>query len=175
MNAEHGVRNADRLLAIVALGSNLGRSVEIVRSAMDRLQQYSTVPMLHSSLWRSTPVNCPPESPDFINAVAGLVPRADETPETLLDKLQAMEQEFGRRPRKVLNEARPLDLDLIAFGDETRDCGQLILPHPRAHLRRFVMEPLAEIAPDLVLPGQTRTVLELLARVRPEGGLFRLQ
>src|SRR5579862_9954021 len=76
--------------------------------------------------------------------------------------LQTLEKEFGRMPRKVLNEARPLDLDLIAFSNEMRATPELTLPHPRAHLRRFVLEPLAEIAPDLVLPGQRRAVAELL-------------
>lgn len=174
MIADCGVRIADCPLAVVALGSNLGESVRIVRSAMDRLQQYSTTPLLRSSLWRSAPVDCPPGSPDFINAVAGLVPRSDETPESLLGELQQLEREFGRRPRKVLNEARPLDLDLIVFGAETRDTRHLTLPHPRAHLRRFVLEPLAEIAPELLLPGQTRTVRQLLPNVQLQGRLVRL-
>lgn len=97
-----------------------------------------------------------------MNAVVGLVPREGETPESLLAKLQMLEKEFGRTPKKVLNEARPLDLDLIAFGDETRNTPELTLPHPRAHLRRFVLEPLAEIAPHLVLPGQVKPVIILL-------------
>jgi 2-amino-4-hydroxy-6-hydroxymethyldihydropteridine diphosphokinase len=84
-----------------------------------------------------------------------------------LAKLQALEKEFGREPKKVLNEARPLDLDLIAFGNHTCVTPRLTLPHPRATQRRFVLEPLAEIAPDLVLPGQTRTVKELLAELPP--------
>jgi len=77
--------------------------------------------------------------------------------------MQDLEKVFGRTPKKVLNEPRPLDLDLIAFGQETRNSPDLVLPHPRAHTRRFVLQPLCEIAPDLVLPGQTRTVAQLLA------------
>jgi 2-amino-4-hydroxy-6-hydroxymethyldihydropteridine diphosphokinase len=84
----------------------------------------------------------------------------------LLRKLQALEREFGRKPKQVLNEPRPLDLDLIAFGHELRGTNELILPHPRAHQRRFVLAPLAEIAPQLVLPGQTETVTELLAGLK---------
>ena len=61
-----------------------------------------------------------------------------------------------------MNEPRPLDLDLIAFGGEVRATPELILPHPRAHLRRFVLQPLGEIAPEFMLPGQTRTVMQLL-------------
>jgi len=95
-----------------------------------------------------------------------LVPRLEETPETLLDTLQAIERAFGRRPKAVLNEPRPLDLDLIAFGEETRATPRLVLPHPRACRRRFVLEPLAEVAPDLVLPGQKLAVRDLLACLR---------
>jgi 2-amino-4-hydroxy-6-hydroxymethyldihydropteridine diphosphokinase len=129
---------------------------------MARLQDFSCEPILKSSLWQTSPVNCPPGSPVFVNAVAGLIPRPDETPESLLVKLQLLEKEFGRQAKKSLNEPRPLDLDLIAFGVETRNTPELILPHPRAHLRRFVLQPLSEIAPDLVLPGQTRSVMDLL-------------
>ena len=132
---------------------------------MQRLQTFSDDPILKSSLWQTTPVDCPPGSPMFANAVVGLVSRAEETPESLLPKLQSLEKEFGRRPKKVLNEPRPLDLDLIVFGEETWNTADLILPHPRAHQRKFVLQPLSEVAPDLILPGQTKTVTELLAEV----------
>lgn len=125
---------------------------------MGRLAELSDQPLLRSSLWATSPVDCPPGSPDFVNAVVGLVPKTDETPESLLSKLQALEKEFGRRPKKVMNEPRPLDLDIIAFGHQERNSTSLVLPHPRAHLRQFVMAPLAEIAPELVLPGQVKTV-----------------
>jgi len=150
---------------IVALGSNLGDSRRTILAAIDRLQAFSAEPLLRSSLWRSTPVDCPPDAPDFVNAVVGLVPLPHETPETLLDKLQTLEREFGRQPKRVHNESRPLDLDLIAFGDETRCTERLTLPHPRAPLRRFVLAPLAEIMPHFVLPGQTLTIAELLSRL----------
>lgn len=99
----------------------------------------------------------------FLNAVVALVPQKNETPESLLKKLRELEQEFGRAPKTVLNEARPLDLDLITFGSEMRHSPELILPHPRAHERKFVLQPLSEIALELILPGQRRTVLQLLA------------
>ena len=132
---------------------------------MARLQDYSGEPILKSSLWQTSPVNCPPGSPVFVNAIIGLVPRANETPESLLAKLQSLEKEFGRQPGKSLNEPRPLDLDMIAFGAETCKTPELLLPHPRAHLRRFVLQPLSEIAPNLVLPGQGKTVAKLLAEL----------
>ncbi len=149
-------------IAFVALGSNLGDSKELIRRALDRLQALSTRAILRSSLWQTTPVHCPPGSPPFVNAMAGLYPRAEETPQSLLRQLQNLEAEFGRRRSKIVNEARLLDLDLIAFGVRTVNLPDLILPHPRAHLRRFVLQPLAEIAPQFVLPGQTKGVKALL-------------
>ncbi len=159
---------------IIALGSNLGDSRRTIAEALRRLEGFSTDPLLHSSLWRSTPVDCPPNSPEFINAVATLAPLARFTPETLLAELQALEQEFGRQPKLVLNEARPLDLDLIAWGNEVRCTPTLVLPHPRAHLRRFVLQPLSELAPTLVLSGQTQTVAALLAGLRTDERLERV-
>jgi 2-amino-4-hydroxy-6-hydroxymethyldihydropteridine diphosphokinase len=149
--------------AYIALGSNLGDSVEIIRLAFTLLQALSDVPLLRSSLWRTNPVDCPPGSPPFVNAMAGLSVRSDETPPSLLHRLQTLEQEFGRQRGPIQNAPRLLDLDLIAFGARTLQLPDLILPHPRAHLRRFVLQPLAEIAPHLILPGQTLTVAALLA------------
>ncbi len=154
-------------LAFIALGSNLGDSVRLLCEAMERLQAFSGEPVRRSSLWRTAPVDCPPGSPDFVNAVVGLAPLPAETPETLQAKLQALEQAFGRRPRRQVNEPRPLDLDLICFGGERRATPTLALPHPRAHRRRFVLEPLRELAPELVLPGQTESVRQLLNRLPP--------
>jgi 2-amino-4-hydroxy-6-hydroxymethyldihydropteridine diphosphokinase len=132
---------------------------------MERLQELSSQPLAKSSLLETKPIDCPPGSPNFVNAVVGLIPHGDETPESLLRKLQRLEKEFGRTPKKVLNEARPLDLDIIAFGNEVRATADLTLPHPRAHVRQFVLQPLAEIAPGLILPGQTRPVSELLKQL----------
>ena len=168
MSSEFRIQNSEfGKLAFIALGSNLGDSANIIRRVMERLQEFSKTPLLKSSLWQTAPVDCPPGSPMFVNAVVGFMPREDETPESLLTKLQALQREFGRQPKKVLNEPRPLDLDLIAFGSESRATIELTLPHPRAHLRRFVLQPLSEIAPDLILPGQSKTVAQLLRELPP--------
>ena len=147
----------------IALGSNVGDSPSILRRAMDQLEKLSVEPLVRSSLWQTTPVDCPPGSPTFVNAVVALSPALGENSWSLLTKLLAMETEFGRRPKKVLNEPRRLDLDMIAFGNETSARPELILPHPRAHERRFVLQPLNEIAPDFYLPGHRRSVSQLLA------------
>jgi 2-amino-4-hydroxy-6-hydroxymethyldihydropteridine diphosphokinase len=164
MSSDLGIRNSENhRYAIVALGSNLGRSREAIQAGITHAKFITDHPIFQSSIWETTPVDCPPNSPKFLNAVVAFVPRKGETPETLLVKLQKLEKVFGRQPKKVLNEPRPLDVDLIAFGQEVRSTAQLTLPHPRAHLRRFVLEPLYEIAPDLILPGQTKTLAQLLA------------
>jgi 2-amino-4-hydroxy-6-hydroxymethyldihydropteridine diphosphokinase len=160
--------------AFVALGSNLGNSIEIVQSAMEQLQSLSGKPLLKSSLWQSAPVDCPPGSPPFVNAVAGLEPREGETPGTLLRQLRALEEKFGRQTKKIPNEPRLLDLDLIAFGLRAINSPDLILPHPRAHLRWFVLQPLGEIAPDFVLPGQAKTVRQLLQGLKTGGNMCQL-
>jgi 2-amino-4-hydroxy-6-hydroxymethyldihydropteridine diphosphokinase len=168
------IQRRARCLSYVALGSNLGNSRRIILDAMARLQTFSDRPLHKSSLWQTSPVNCPPSSPLFVNAIVGFAPQKNETPESLLQKLRALEKEFSRPPKKVLNEPRSLDLDLIAFGTETRNSPGLILPHPRAHSRRFVLQPLSEIAPDLILPGQSKTISQLLAGLLDKEMVTRL-
>jgi len=159
----HRARILNHMTAYIALGSNLGDSPTILKQVMARLEALSRQPLRRSSLWQTTPVDCPPGSPLFINAVVALDPLPDETSWSLLRQLQALEKEFGRLPKKLLNEPRRLDLDLIAYGGEISTRPELVLPHPRVHLRRFVLQPLSEIAPELILPGQRATIAQLLA------------
>jgi 2-amino-4-hydroxy-6-hydroxymethyldihydropteridine diphosphokinase len=167
--------NPDRALAYVALGSNLGDSSQIIRRAIEQLRSLSREPLRISSLWKTSPVDCPPGSPPFINAVAGLVPLARETPESLHQKLKALEASFGRPAHDQRNAPRPLDLDLIAFGAEQRATPALTLPHPRAHQRRFVLQPLCEIEPDLVLPGQNQRIAALLTALDSGEAVERIE
>lgn len=161
--------------AFIALGSNLGDSPRLIRDAFIALQLLTDSPLISSSLWRGEPVDCPPGSPPFINAVAALQPRPDETPHSLLAKLQNLERQFGRQPKIALNEPRPLDLDLLAFGSREINSPELILPHPRAHLRRFVLQPWSEIAPNFILPAPiSASVATLLSRLAPGQVVARL-
>jgi 2-amino-4-hydroxy-6-hydroxymethyldihydropteridine diphosphokinase len=161
-------------LAFVALGSNLGDSRENVLRAIGLLQSLSDLPLRRSSLWETTPVDCPSGSGRFINAMAGLVPRASETPRSLLARLLSLEKQLGRPPKKNLNEPRVIDLDLIAFGSQTIATPDLALPHPRAHLRRFVLQPWSEIAPDFIFPGRRKTVTQLLKELNSSEKLRRV-
>lgn len=166
--------NARPIEAFIALGSNLGDSLLIIRQAFSLLEELSQSAIRCSSLWRSGPVDCPLGSADFVNAVAALSPLANETPETLLAKLKHLEGDFGRLPKRIMNEPRPLDLDLIAFGSERRESPNLTIPHPRAHLRAFVLLPLAEIAPSFVLAGQSKSVGELASPFRNSSAVQRI-
>lgn len=150
MTTPDALQATPRAFAFVALGANLphgeGDPAATLRAVLPELQKLSRLPLLVSPFYESDPKDCPPGSPQYLNGVVGLLPLPDETPELLLLKLQALEQHFGRVRSGVINEARTLDLDLLAFGDETRSTPFLALPHPRAHERRFVLEPWIEIA-----------------------------
>ena len=167
--------NDEPLMAFVALGANLGDAAGTLREAVAEIASWSSARALGSSLWRTEPVDCPPGSPSFLNAALGLEPKPDTTPESLLAALLALEAWLGRARSGLANAPRAIDLDLIAFGIETRATPTLTLPHPRAHQRAFVLAPLAEIAPGLVLPGQQKTVTELLATVGQAGEVVKTE
>jgi 2-amino-4-hydroxy-6-hydroxymethyldihydropteridine diphosphokinase len=154
------------VLAWVSLGANLGDATATVRDAMRRLGELPRTELLaHSSLYRSAPVQA--KGADFINAVVGLRTRLSAL--ALLHQLQAIELMHGRE-RPFRNAPRTLDLDLLLFGDVALHSDELTLPHPRGHLRAFVLRPLAELQPDLVWPGHApiQTLLARLADQRIE-------
>ena len=160
-------------MVYVALGSNLGESVVTLRLAAAKISDWSVDKVVGSSLWETEPLDCQPDSPLFINAVIGLNPKQGITPESLLDQLLELELQLGRERSGLVNEPRKIDLDLITFGMERRNTESLILPHPRAFERQFVLSPLEEIAPDFILPGQEKSVSGLL-KVLPSEGVLRL-
>lgn len=135
----------------IALGANLGDPVGQLLRAIDEL---ATLPhsrlLARSSLYRSRPVGGPPQ-PDYVNAVVRLTSALK--PRTLLHHCLAIEAKFGRQ-RLEKNAPRTLDLDLLLYDGLIMDEAGLTLPHPRMHLRGFVLKPLAEIAPALVIPGR---------------------
>lgn len=161
-------------MVLIGLGSNRGDSVAIVREALVRLQAFAREPVRCSSLWRTSPVDCPPGSADFINAAAAFVPRPEVTPEGLLAGLKGIEDEYGRPRERQRNAPRELDLDLLLFGDERRDTADFVLPHPRAVTRRFVLVPAAEVLADHVWPGTGCTIAQLLAVLDSDERVVRL-
>ena len=151
-------------LAFVGIGANLGDPRAQVAAAFAELDALpSTRVIARSSLYRSAPVGVGPQ-PDFVNAAASLDTVLD--PHALLDALLEIETRHGRE-RPHPGAARTLDLDLLLHGTQEVATPVLTLPHPRLHERRFVLEPLAEIAPGLEIPGRG-PVEALLARCREQ-------
>ncbi|WP_431285245.1 2-amino-4-hydroxy-6-hydroxymethyldihydropteridine diphosphokinase [Humitalea sp. 24SJ18S-53] len=155
-------------MILVALGANLpgpdGATPEATLAAavgaLGRLPGLRLVGV--SQFWR-TPSE-PPGSPDYVNAVARLA--GDAVPEALLAALQAIEAAAGR-VRHHINAPRTLDLDIIGMGGLVRDLPDPVIPHPRAHLRRFVLVPLAEVAPDWVHPQTGLTAAAMTEALPP--------
>lgn len=142
----------------VALGANLGDPIATVKAAIGALRALpDTEFVAASSLYRTAPVGLK-HQPDFINAVVELI--AGLPAPTLLNSLFAIEEDFGRL-RSVRNAPRTLDLDLLLYGNSVSRDPLLTLPHPRLHERAFVLAPLAEIAPRLMIPGRC-SVADLL-------------
>ena len=141
--------------AFVALGSNLQQPRQQVAQALEALARLPDTRLIaHSSLYRSAPVGYD-NQPDFINAVAAL--ETGLPPLQLLHELLALESTHGRK-RPFPNAPRILDLDLLLYDDMVMNSAELTLPHPRMHERGFVLLPLAEIAPELLIPGHGRVV-----------------
>ncbi len=149
----------------IALGSNLGNSEAEIDRARDFLQTLARSPVKCSSLWCSEPIDCPPGSPVFVNAVIGLELSAELSPVRLLDLLQNYEIRAGRPREHGHNLPRIIDLDIIYCRNEQSRSPRLTLPHPRAEERLFVMAPLAEIAPNLRLTPGSETAGQIAARL----------
>jgi 2-amino-4-hydroxy-6-hydroxymethyldihydropteridine diphosphokinase len=157
--------NEPATIAYVGLGSNLADPLAQVKQALVELESIpDTRVTTRSSLYRTSPVGLL-EQPDFINAVASV--QTTLKPKALLAALLAIENRHGRT-RAMRNAPRTLDLDLLLYGAEVLDQDGLSLPHPRLHERAFVLAPLAEIAPEAMVPGQGR-VQDLLAGVDRSG------
>ena len=140
--------------AYIGLGSNLQGPARQVQSALERLAALPATRLIaHSSLYRSAPYGGV-EQPDFINAAAALLTQL--TARQLLGELKQIEQRCGRDADEVRWGPRILDLDLLVYGSETIAEDSLMVPHPGIAERNFVLLPLAELAPDLVVPGLGR-------------------
>lgn len=138
--------------AYVGLGANLGDRERTLRAAVDALAAEAGIEVVSVSTLRETEPLGVGEQPRFLNGAVEL--ETTLTARELLDRLLAVEQRFGRVRIPGEHGPRTLDLDLLLYGDETIDEPGLTVPHPRLHERRFALDPLAELAPGLVVPGR---------------------
>ncbi len=159
----------------IALGSNLGDRMANLRAArkeiVDLVRQRTDSPgranvkspMRSSPIYETEPVDCEPDAGKFLNAVLEI--DYDGDPSELLEQLIRVEESLGRKRDHARNVSRKIDIDLLYADDLSVENERLQLPHPRLHQRKFVLQPLADIQPDLTLPNQTKTVRELLAQI----------
>ena len=153
----------------VALGSNLGDRLGTLRAARRAILGLSNVkpPILSSAIYETDPVDCEPGANKFLNAVIEF--DYDRDPPSLLEELIRIEKALGRKRDHPKNVSRTIDIDMLYYDQRIIEDERLQLPHPRMHLRKFVLQPLADIRPGLILPGQTQTVDELAAKVENSG------
>ena len=167
---ESAVRRYDRAMshsttqhALVALGSNLDDPATQLKRAILHLKLHSEGSFVCSSIYRTPPHAMPEGTPDFANAVVRL--QTTQSGPELLSFLNSLEVFFGRPVNHEKNVSRVLDLDLIALGGVISQTDKLTLPHPRAAVRDFVLQPIVEIWPNYRLPGFEASASELLSRL----------
>ena len=156
--------------AYLSLGSNLGNREANLREAIAHLGELGRVSKV-SAVYETEPVEVSGRQPWFLNCAASV--ETELTPLEFLKRLLAIELAMGRK-RTELKGPRTIDMDIIFFGEEVLDTKELSLPHPAMQHRRFVLAPLAEIAPEAWHPVLRRTVRELLAALPPDAGITRL-
>jgi 2-amino-4-hydroxy-6-hydroxymethyldihydropteridine diphosphokinase len=158
----------------VALGSNLGDRLENLRAARRQIIELDWIrpPVLSAGIYETEPVDCEPGASKFLNTVIEFDFEGD--PVQLLEQLARIEESLGRKRDHPKNVSRRIDIDLLYCGDQQIDNERLQLPHPRMHSRKFVLQPLADIRSELLLPDQRKTVQELLTESDESGEVVRL-
>jgi 2-amino-4-hydroxy-6-hydroxymethyldihydropteridine diphosphokinase len=152
----------------IALGSNLGDRMCNLRAALDALRKFSSPgeTVLTAPVYQTEPRFCPPGSPDFLNTVVEI--GFNGSPLELLALTRSIEKQLGRTRGAERNTPRTIDIDLLYLDNDIFEDAELTLPHPRIGERRFVLQPLADIRPELVLPGHTQTIREMLAKLNDD-------
>jgi 2-amino-4-hydroxy-6-hydroxymethyldihydropteridine diphosphokinase len=157
----------------IALGSNLGdRMANLCAARQAIVDLVGNKALLVSPVYETDPVQCEPGAGKFLNAVLEI--EYDGDPTELLEHMIRIEESLGRKRDHARNTSRKIDIDLLYADELNVENERLQLPHPRLRTRNFVLQPLADIRPDLVLPGQTKTIRELLAQTEDSTKVIRL-
>jgi 2-amino-4-hydroxy-6-hydroxymethyldihydropteridine diphosphokinase len=154
-------------LVYLSLGSNLGDREKYLREAVSRLGELGVIRQV-SAFYETQPVEVRGEQPWFLNCALAM--ETELTPLVFLSQVLAVEQSMGRIRREPKGP-RTIDIDIVFFANDVLDTPELTVPHPAMHQRRFVLEPLAEIAPALVHPVLQRSVRDLLDSLPTDSGL----
>ncbi|MCH7517497.1 MAG: 2-amino-4-hydroxy-6-hydroxymethyldihydropteridine diphosphokinase [Candidatus Dadabacteria bacterium] len=154
----------------IGIGSNLGDTIGNCKIALDEIENFAEIVRI-SSLYETEPVGNE-DQPNFINSVVEI--NTDLSPHELLTHLKSIEDKLGR-VRGEKWGPRVIDLDIIFYDDLVMKDDDLIIPHPRAHLRRFVLEPICEIAPDFIHPELETSILELLEKLGDSKMVIKLE
>lgn len=157
----------------LALGSNIGDRLSHLITARAMISDLPLVlsPILASAVYETAPVDCEPGTETFLNAVVEIEYGGEAR--TLLCEIRNIESALGRSPIHPRNASRIIDLDLLYYGEIAIKTQDLEVPHPRMHERRFVLQPLSDIRPDLALPSQQATVGKLLQQLSDTSSVVR--
>ena len=146
---------------LVALGSNLGNRLASLRAAVAAIHQLPCTQVVSvAPLYETDPVDCPPDSQAFYNSVIDV--QTSMALDSFLQALRRIEVTLGRPSEHGHHAPRTVDLDILCAGQTVVNTAELSVPHPRMHLRRFVLQPAADLQPDLMLPGQNKSIATLL-------------
>jgi 2-amino-4-hydroxy-6-hydroxymethyldihydropteridine diphosphokinase len=145
----------------IAVGSNQGNRWQHLHDACHQLPVTRVAP-----IYETDPVDCPPDSLPFLNSVVEI--HWKDSASALHRLTKSIESTLGRPEVRDHHAPRPIDLDILAMGDAELHSPELIIPHPRLHLRRFVLQPFADLSPDLILPGFNHTLAELLLALKSD-------
>jgi 2-amino-4-hydroxy-6-hydroxymethyldihydropteridine diphosphokinase len=159
----------------IGLGSNLGDRLAHLREGLRRIRYLHAAaePPLVSSVFETSPIDSAPGTRAYLNAAVEI--QFSGPPIALLDALLRIEREMGRPSKRPRNAPRTIDLDVLYAGNLILNNPEIIIPHPRLPQRRFVLAPLSEITPNLILPGQTETIRALLENLTDNERVLRIE